>query len=75
MFILYIVQDLKRPSQRIDKVFVDRELECFITNKRQPRCKFPWCNDIVVDHNFWNCFIGMDATREGWLCDEVMFDS
>ncbi|PWA64685.1 phospholipase-like protein [Artemisia annua] len=63
-------EDLKRPSKRIDKVFVDRQLEAFITNNGQPRCKFPWCNDIVVDHHFWDCFVGMDETREGWLRDE-----
>ncbi|PWA88222.1 phospholipase-like protein [Artemisia annua] len=63
-------EDLKRPSKRIDKVFVDLQLEAFITNNGQPRCKFPWCNDIVVDHHFWDCFVGMDETREGWLRDE-----
>ncbi|PWA54984.1 Nonaspanin (TM9SF) [Artemisia annua] len=64
-------EDLKRPSKRIDKVFVDRQLEVFITNNGQPRCKFPWCNDIIVDHHFWDCFVGMDETREGWLRDEL----
>ncbi|PWA97723.1 ulp1 protease family, C-terminal catalytic domain-containing protein [Artemisia annua] len=63
-------EDLKRPSKRIDKVFVDRQLEAFITNNGQPRCKFPWCNDIVVDQHFWDCFVGMDETREGRLRDE-----
>ncbi|PWA61132.1 phospholipase-like, Aminotransferase-like mobile domain protein [Artemisia annua] len=63
-------EDLKRPSKRIDKVFVDRQLEDFITNNGQSRFKFPWCNDIVVDHHFWDCFLGMDDTREGWLRDE-----
>ncbi|PWA60004.1 phospholipase-like, Aminotransferase-like mobile domain protein [Artemisia annua] len=44
--------------------------EAFITNNGQPSCKFPWCNDIVVDHHFWDCFVAMDETREGWLRDE-----
>ena len=49
------------------------ELKAFITNSESyVRCKFPWCNDIVVDRCFWDCFVGMDETREGWLRDEVI---
>nr|GEY59933.1 hypothetical protein [Tanacetum cinerariifolium] len=34
------------------------------------RCKFPWCNDITIDHSFWNSLSALDDNRKGWLLDE-----
>ncbi|GJY20436.1 phospholipase-like protein [Tanacetum coccineum] len=43
----------------------------FLNRSVVGRCKFPWCNDIVVDRSFWHGLCGHDDNRKGWLLDEV----
>ncbi|GJW28061.1 phospholipase-like, aminotransferase-like mobile domain protein [Tanacetum coccineum] len=33
-------------------------------------CKFPWCNNVVVDRPLWDSLIGLDDNRSGWLHEE-----
>lgn len=65
------MQDLNRRHNRIDTIILDRDFEEFLHSSWWPRCKFPWCNDIVVDRHFWDSLAGIDATRSGWLLDSV----
>nr|GEV48749.1 phospholipase-like protein [Tanacetum cinerariifolium] len=37
-------------------------------------CKFPWCNDVVVDRPFWDSLIGLDDNRLGWLHEEATYE-
>lgn len=65
------MQELKRTHNSIDNVILDREFEDFLDNSWLPRCKFPWCSDIVVDRLFWESLACVDEKRSGWLRDEV----
>ncbi|GJU35863.1 hypothetical protein Tco_1184217 [Tanacetum coccineum] len=63
-------EELNRPIKCIDTIFYNFELEKFLITSGWRRCKFPWCNDIVVDRLFWDSLIGLDNYRVGWLHDE-----
>nr|GFA06657.1 phospholipase-like protein [Tanacetum cinerariifolium] len=43
----------------------------FLSSSRWHHCKFPWCNDVVVDRPFWDSLIRLDDNRLGWLHEEV----
>ncbi|PWA46772.1 phospholipase-like protein [Artemisia annua] len=64
-------EDLKRRHNSIDTIIIDRDFEEFLNSSWSPRCKFPWCSDIVVDRLFWNSLAGLDNNSSGWLRDEV----
>ncbi|PWA56063.1 phospholipase-like protein [Artemisia annua] len=63
-------EDLNRSHNSIDTIIIDRDFEEFINSSWSPRCKFPWCSDIVVDRLFWESLAGLDNNRSGWLRDE-----
>ncbi|GKD13372.1 phospholipase-like protein [Tanacetum coccineum] len=62
--------DLSRPFKRIDKNFLSHELQVFLSRVVMGRCKFPWCNDIIVDRSFWNGLCALDDNHKEWLLDE-----
>nr|GFA00873.1 hypothetical protein [Tanacetum cinerariifolium] len=64
------IEDLSRSFKRIDKPFLSHELQVFFSRAVVGRCKFPWCNDINVDHSFWNGLYAFDDNSKGWLLDE-----
>ncbi|PWA60059.1 hypothetical protein CTI12_AA385670 [Artemisia annua] len=45
-------EDLNRSHNSIDTIIIDRDFEEFLNSSWLPRCKFPWCSDIVVDRLF-----------------------
>ncbi|GKB24426.1 hypothetical protein Tco_0863827 [Tanacetum coccineum] len=45
-------EDLNRPLKCIDKIYCNYYLEQFLSSSRWRHCKFPWCNDVVVDRPF-----------------------
>ncbi|GKD70731.1 phospholipase-like protein, partial [Tanacetum coccineum] len=45
-------------------------LEQFLITSGWRHCKFPWCNEIVVDRPLWDSLIGLDDKRLGWLVDD-----
>ncbi|PWA37409.1 phospholipase-like protein [Artemisia annua] len=63
-------EDLNRSHNSIDTIIIDRDFEEFINSSWSPRCKFPWCSDIVVDCIFRESLAGLDNNRSGWLRDE-----
>ncbi|GJR07367.1 phospholipase-like protein [Tanacetum coccineum] len=67
---LFKLMDLKRPFNRIDRIFLIHDLEEWLSRSIVGRCKFPWCNDIYVDRSFWHGLFGLDDNRKGWLVDE-----
>nr|GEV83690.1 phospholipase-like protein [Tanacetum cinerariifolium] len=64
------VDDLKRPFNRIDKIFLSHDLEECLSQSIVGHCKFPWCNDIYVDRSFWHVLCGLDDNCKGWLVNE-----
>ncbi|GKB90909.1 phospholipase-like protein [Tanacetum coccineum] len=62
--------DLSRPFKRIDRIYLGRDLEQWLSRSDVGHCKFPWCNDISVDSSFWRGLCGLDDHRKGWLLDE-----
>nr|GEX01657.1 phospholipase-like, aminotransferase-like mobile domain protein [Tanacetum cinerariifolium] len=64
-------KDLNRPFKCIDKIYCDYYLEQFLSSSGWRHCKFPWCNDFVVDRPFWDILIGLDDNRLGWLHEEI----
>ncbi|GKD03158.1 phospholipase-like, aminotransferase-like mobile domain protein [Tanacetum coccineum] len=45
------LKDLNRPFKCIDKVYCNSVLEQFLVTSGWGHCKFPWCNEIVMDHS------------------------
>ncbi|GJR85107.1 phospholipase-like protein [Tanacetum coccineum] len=64
-------EDLNRPFKCIDNVYCNSVLEQFLITSGWRHCKFPWCNEIVVDRSFLDSLIGLDDDRLGWLLDDV----
>ncbi|GKC50098.1 phospholipase-like protein, partial [Tanacetum coccineum] len=65
------IEDLKRPFNKIDRIFFSHDLEEWLSRSVVGHCKFPWCNDISVDRSFWHGLCGLDDNHKGWLVDEV----
>ncbi|GJW40155.1 phospholipase-like protein [Tanacetum coccineum] len=65
-----VVEDLKRPSKCIDKIYCNYYLEQFLITSGWSRCKFLWRTEIVVGRHFWDSLIGLDDERLGWLVDD-----
>ncbi|GJX73364.1 hypothetical protein Tco_0311959 [Tanacetum coccineum] len=64
------IEDLKRPFNKIDRIFFSHDLEEWLSRYVVGHCKFPWCNDISVDRSFWHGLCGLDDNHKGWLVDE-----
>nr|GEW51437.1 phospholipase-like protein [Tanacetum cinerariifolium] len=66
------IVDLKRPFNRIDRIFLSHDLDAWLSRSVVGRCKFPWCNEIYVDRSFWHGLCGLDDNHKGWLVDEYI---
>ncbi|GJV24201.1 phospholipase-like protein [Tanacetum coccineum] len=58
-------------AQSIDTVWLSDDIERFLRQSGQIKCKFPWNDDYIVDRNFWLKLVCLDPTKKGWLTEEV----
>ncbi|PWA94587.1 Zinc finger, FYVE/PHD-type [Artemisia annua] len=66
------VENRRKLIEKLNSPPMRRALEQCGTRKRRDgwrNCVFPW-SDLVIDRYFWDCLIGLDHNRKGWLCDE-----
>ncbi|GJY64637.1 phospholipase-like protein [Tanacetum coccineum] len=66
---------LKNQKNVLDAYMIERcqdlkPWEEFLSSSGWRHCKFPWCNDVVVDRPFWDSLIGLDDNHLGWLHEE-----
>nr|GEU89611.1 phospholipase-like protein [Tanacetum cinerariifolium] len=66
---------LKNQKNVFDAYIIERYQDLkpwkeFLSSSGWRHCKFPWCNDVVVDRPFWDNLIGLDDNRLGWLHEE-----
>ncbi|GJS08555.1 phospholipase-like protein [Tanacetum coccineum] len=64
------VEDTSRVLQSIDTVWLSDDIERFLGQSGQIKCKFPWNDDYIVDRNFWLKLVCLDPARKGWLTEE-----
>nr|GEV65726.1 phospholipase-like protein [Tanacetum cinerariifolium] len=55
----------------IETVWLSDDIECFLAQSGQIKCKFSWNDDYIADRNFWLKLVCLDLTRKGWLTEEV----
>ncbi|GJY13879.1 hypothetical protein Tco_0383188 [Tanacetum coccineum] len=65
------VEDTSRVLQSMDTVWLSDDIERFLGQSGQIKCKFPWNDDYIVDRNFWLKLVCLDPARKGWLTEEV----
>ncbi|GJS02747.1 phospholipase-like protein [Tanacetum coccineum] len=63
-------EDLSRCNTSIDNVWLTEDLDLYLGKPGMLRCRFPWCNDQMVDRKFWESLVCLDPTRTGWLLDD-----
>ncbi|GKC18481.1 hypothetical protein Tco_1020631, partial [Tanacetum coccineum] len=66
-----IKNDLSRCNTSIDNVWLTEDLDLYLGKPGMLRCRFPWCNDRMVDQKFWESLVCLDPTRTGWLLDDI----
>ncbi|GJT41442.1 phospholipase-like protein, partial [Tanacetum coccineum] len=64
------VEDTSRVLQSMDTVWLSDDIERFLGQSGQIKCKFPWNDDYIVDRNFWLKLVCLDPARKGWLTEE-----
>ncbi|GJY59132.1 hypothetical protein Tco_0459024 [Tanacetum coccineum] len=69
------VEDTSRVLQSIDTVWLSDDIERFLGQSGQIKCKFPWNDDYIVDRNFWLKLVCLDPARKGWLTEELVRDT
>ncbi|GJZ44661.1 phospholipase-like protein, partial [Tanacetum coccineum] len=62
--------DLSHCNTSIDNVWLTEDLDLYLGQPGLLRCRFPWCNDWMVDQNFWETLVCLDPPKRGWLLDE-----
>ncbi|GJX60905.1 phospholipase-like protein [Tanacetum coccineum] len=65
------VEDISRVLHCMDTVWLSDDIERFLGQPGQVKCKFPWNDDYTVDRNFWLKLVCLDPARKGWLTEEV----
>ncbi|GJU22770.1 hypothetical protein Tco_1156112 [Tanacetum coccineum] len=65
------VEDTSRVLQSMDTVWLSDDIERFLGQSGQIKCKFPWNDDYIVDRNFWLKLVCLDPVRKGWLTEET----
>ncbi|GKD35750.1 hypothetical protein Tco_1251259, partial [Tanacetum coccineum] len=63
-------EDLSRCNTSIDNAWLIEDLDLYLGNPGMLRCRFPWCNDQMVDRKFWESLVCLDPTRTCWLLDD-----
>ncbi|GJW05050.1 phospholipase-like protein [Tanacetum coccineum] len=66
------VEDISRVLHCMDTVWLSDDIERFLGQPGQVKCKFPWNDDYTVDRNFWLKLVCLDPTRKGWLTEELL---
>nr|GEU48037.1 phospholipase-like protein [Tanacetum cinerariifolium] len=64
------VEDISRVLHCMDTVWLSDDVERFLGQPGQVKCKFPWNDDYTVDRNFWLKLVCFDPARKGWLTEE-----
>ncbi|GKD62536.1 phospholipase-like protein [Tanacetum coccineum] len=62
--------DTSRVLQSMDIVWLSDDIERYLRQSGQIKCKFPWNDDYIVDRNFWLKLVCLDPARKGWLTEE-----
>ncbi|GJS02684.1 retrovirus-related pol polyprotein from transposon TNT 1-94 [Tanacetum coccineum] len=65
------VEDILRVLHCMDTVWLSDDIERFLGQPGQVKCKFLWNDDYTVDRNFWFKLVCLDTTRKGWLTKEL----
>ncbi|GJY96960.1 hypothetical protein Tco_0513870 [Tanacetum coccineum] len=55
-------------------VWLTDDIEQFLGQPGQLKCKFPWSDDYTVDRNLWLRLVCLDPARKGWLSEDVSID-
>ncbi|GJZ44104.1 phospholipase-like protein [Tanacetum coccineum] len=66
------VEDTSRVLQSMDTIWLSDDIERFLGQSGQIKCKFPWNDDYIVDRNFWLKLVCLDPARKGWLTEELL---
>ncbi|GJU93820.1 phospholipase-like protein [Tanacetum coccineum] len=69
------VEDTSRVLQSMDTVWLSDDIERFLGQSGQIKCKFPWNDDYIVDRNFWLKLVCLDPARKGWLTEELLLQN
>ncbi|GJY01530.1 phospholipase-like protein [Tanacetum coccineum] len=64
------VEDVSRFFRSLDTVWLTPNIEQFISQPGQLKCKFPWSEDYTVVRHFWLALACLDPSRKGWLSEE-----
>ncbi|GJW66886.1 reverse transcriptase domain-containing protein [Tanacetum coccineum] len=65
------VEDISRVLHCMDTIWLSDDIERFLGQPGQVKCKFPWNDDYTVDRNFWLKLLFLDLARKGWLTEDV----
>ncbi|GKA77928.1 hypothetical protein Tco_0784465 [Tanacetum coccineum] len=65
-------KDISRVFHSMDIVWLSDDIEQFLGQTGQVKCKFPWNNDYTIDRNFWLKLVCLDPARKGWLTKELI---
>ncbi|GJX44425.1 phospholipase-like protein [Tanacetum coccineum] len=65
-------KDISRVLHCMDTVWLSDDIERFLGQPGQVKCKFPWNDDYTIDRNFWLKLVCLDPTRKGWLTEELL---
>ncbi|GJV99546.1 phospholipase-like protein [Tanacetum coccineum] len=68
-------EDLSRLFHSLDTVWLTHDIERFISQQGQVKCKFPWSDDYTVGRNFWLTLACLDHSRKGWLSEEILLQN
>nr|GEV29026.1 putative reverse transcriptase domain-containing protein [Tanacetum cinerariifolium] len=62
----------KIKPKSIDTVWLRDDIEHFLGQSGQIKCKFPWNDDYIIDRNFWLKLVCLDPARKVWLTEELL---
>ncbi|GJR06736.1 hypothetical protein Tco_0529720 [Tanacetum coccineum] len=65
-------KDTSRVLQSMDTVWLSDDIEHFLGQSGQIKCKFPWNYDYIVDRNFWLKLVCLDPARKDCLTEELL---
>ncbi|GKA78945.1 hypothetical protein Tco_0785482 [Tanacetum coccineum] len=63
-------EDLSCLFHSLDTVWLTPDIERFISQHGQVKCRFPWSYDYTVGRNFCLTLACLDPSRKGWLSEE-----
>nr|GEW16023.1 phospholipase-like protein [Tanacetum cinerariifolium] len=66
-----IGQDTSRVLQSMDTFWLSDDIERFLEQFGQIKCKFSWNDDYIINRNFWLKLVCLDPAMKGWLTEEV----